>query len=82
MNWLEKKVAGMVLRRKLGGYMTGWKTWLGGLALILSGAGVLIVGVTDNFDMDKITQGAGMIGAGFAAIGIGHKIDRTIPSGK
>ena len=79
MNWAEKKLAGFVLRRKLGGYMKGYKTWLGGIALILSGAGLLIVGVTDNFDMDKIAQGAAMIGQGFAVIGIGHKIEKAAP---
>ena len=77
VNWFEKTLTGAVLRRKFGAQMKGWKTWLGGLALVLSGAGVAVVGVTQDFDMDKVTQGLAMIGAGFAAWGIGHKIEKA-----
>ena len=60
--------------------MTGWKTKLGGLALILSGLGLGLVGISEGFDMDKLVQAGAMIGAGFTALGIGHKIEKA--SGK
>lgn len=60
--------------------MTGWKTKLGGLALIFSGLALGIVGVTEGFNMEKIAQGGALIGSGLAAWGIGHKIEKA--SGK
>lgn len=58
-------------------WMSGWKTWAGGIALILSGAALGIVGVTQDFDMTKMAAGVAMIGKGLADIGIGHKIEKA-----
>ena len=61
--------------------MTGWKTWVGGIGLILSGAGAILVSF--NFETmtfgEGLNQGLAMIGAGFAALGIGHKIEKSAP---
>ena len=58
--------------------MTGWKTKAGGIGLILSGAGSVIGGfVADPMNGDMIIAGIGLIGAGFAALGIGHKIEKA-----
>lgn len=59
--------------------MTGWKTWAGGIGLILTGAGTILT----SFDFETMTFGPGLneglalIGTGFAALGIGHKIEKA-----
>lgn len=73
--------------------MDGKKTYFGGAVLMLLGLGKIIIGtagIIGNMypdlgapvmDIDAcsnaITEGAGMIGAGLAAIGIGHKVAKT-----
>lgn len=68
--------------------MKGWKTWAGGLVLILPGlaeilfgAGILINEVVNGtFSTDAgighIKTGSLGVGAGLAAIGVGHKIEK------
>ena len=59
------------------GIMRGWKTWAGGVALIAGGLALIATEVSaGTFEWPKISEGLAMIGAGFAAIGIGHKIER------
>ncbi len=73
--------------------MNGYKTYFGGGVLMLLGIGKIIIGAVGvvgqmypdvgapAMDMDAITvtfqTGAGMFGAGLAAIGIGHKVEKT-----
>ena len=66
--------------------LDGWKTYLGGIGFMLSGAGMLIA------DAVKIETGADAIAfisaipahpgtasflAGFTAVGIGHKVEKA-----
>lgn len=60
--------------------MTGWKTWVGGIGGILAGLALIADGVVNNFDFSKISQGVLAVSAGFAAIGIGHKIEKAAAS--
>ena len=54
--------------------MKGWKTWVGGIGLIATGVGSIAAEVVnDTYDMPTILKGCALIGAGFAAIGLGHK---------
>ena len=59
--------------------MQGWKTWVAGIGFIATGIGTVISGIdfeTWVFDGDKLTEGVGLIFAGFAAVGIGHKLEK------
>jgi hypothetical protein len=56
--------------------MTGWKTKLGGVSMILTGLGLVIKGVVET-EGDSITEGISLLGMGFAALGIGHKIEKA-----
>lgn len=56
--------------------MKGWKTWVGGIGVIAGGIAIGTHGVLNNFDLDEITKAIALISAGFAAIGIGHKIEK------
>lgn len=59
--------------------MQGWKTWVGGIGFICTGVGTIISAVnfeTWVFDGDQLTTGVGMVFAGFAAIGLGHKVEK------
>jgi hypothetical protein len=59
--------------------MTGWKTKYGGAVVIVTGLGICMTAISfDPFAVDgeKITAGVGMIGAGLATLGIGHKIEK------
>lgn len=58
--------------------MQGWKTWAGGLSLILAGIGEILGSVdfeTWTFS-DRLNAGILMIGNGLALIGIGHKVEK------
>lgn len=72
--------------------LDGKKTYFGGAVLMLLGAGKIItglVGIVGNMYPDiappvdietcttAIQTGAGMFGAGLAAIGIGHKVEKN-----
>lgn len=58
--------------------MTGWKTKLGGIGLILTGLSMIIAAVSgDHFDVTKIQEGAMTAMSGFAVLGIGHKIEKS-----
>ena len=51
--------------------MTGWKTWLAGLGSIIWGIAGFIAGVHDIETM------VAFILSGLAALGIGHKIEKS-----
>ena len=87
--WLRQRlVLGRIkkLLQKLGlpegaivGFMTGWKTWAGGLSLIGAGIATIFATVSSGeFNMDEIAKGLGMLGAGLSAIGLGHKIEKAV----
>lgn len=57
--------------------MTGWKSKLGGIGAILTGAAMIVSGILDNFNLDTITKGALAIAAGFSVIGVAHKIEKA-----
>ena len=56
--------------------MKGWKTKLGGVSMIRTGLGLAIKGLVEG-EGDSITEGISLLGMGFAAIGIGHKIEKA-----
>lgn len=61
--------------------MTGYKTWIGGLTLILGGASNVLSGIDwETFTIGDATlfnSGIFMVGNGFAALGIGHKVEKA-----
>jgi hypothetical protein len=58
--------------------MGGWKTWVGGLGIIFSGLSLAMAGVvSDPMNFDHVMQGLALAGTGLAAIGIGHKIEKS-----
>jgi uncharacterized membrane protein YczE len=73
--------------------MDGYKTYFGGAVLMLLGLCKILLGVAGvvgqmypdvgapAMDMDAVNTtfqtGAGMFGAGLAAIGIGHKVEKA-----
>ena len=69
--------------------MGGWKTWVGGIGIIASGVGLITATiVAEKFELAElaagmalISKGVGIIAAGFAAIGLGHKLEKG-PNGK
>jgi len=56
--------------------MKGWKTWSGGIGLVLTGVGIILKGLSEG-TFDGMTEGIGFISSGFAVIGIGHKIEKA-----
>lgn len=56
--------------------MTGWKTKVGGIGMILTGAGMVASGLVDG-DFERIVEGITLAAAGFATLGIGHKIEKA-----
>lgn len=59
--------------------MKGWKTWIAGLGAIATGIGEIVAGlISDPFDSQKIVEGFTIISGGFAVIGIGHKIEKSL----
>jgi hypothetical protein len=58
--------------------MTGWKTWAAGIASMCSGVGLIITGIlADPLDANMIAEGWGLVIAGLAIVGIGHKIEKS-----
>ena len=57
--------------------MTGWKTWVAGIGSMVAGVGTIISALGSDMPAgDGISSGIGMIVAGLAVIGIGHKIEK------
>ena len=63
--------------------MSGYKTWIGGLGLIASGAGTVLTGILPalsgdlaGVDWPTVQAGIAMMGLGFSAIGLGHKMEK------
>jgi hypothetical protein len=86
--WLKRKLiqrgyrqAMKALLEKLGLDMGGWKTWTGGIGMILSGAAMIVGGIGDSLDVDAITKGVALIAAGIAALGVGHKVEKAANAG-
>ena len=57
--------------------MTGWKSKLGGIGGILTGAAMIVSGVLDNFNLDTIQKGALILFGGFSVLGVAHKIEKA-----
>jgi hypothetical protein len=60
--------------------ISGWKTLLGGIGAILTGAATVFDAVTLEplaVDPEKLKAGISLISGGFIAIGLGHKIDKS-----
>lgn len=77
LNWLEK----LIVKRLVNSLakeieMRGWKTKLGGIAVILSGLAYAINGLLTN-DFTAMLQGFAAAGGGLGAIGLGHKVDKN-----
>ena len=60
--------------------MGGYKTWLGGLSLILPGVLQALTMAQTGYDFNTLQQSLMMIGAGLSAIGIGHKVEKSTVS--
>jgi len=76
---MEKLITGIVniLPNILGKVLPeGTKTKAGGVGLILSGAGAIVVGVTGGESPISIEAGVTMILIGLTALGLYDKIDR------
>jgi len=56
--------------------LTGYKTKLGAAGLILTGLARIANSLSEGFNWSEISEGIGIVAAGFAAWGIGHKIER------
>ena len=58
--------------------MGGWKTWTGGIGMILSGGALIATALaSDPVDFVKVAEGIALISAGLAAIGVGFKIEKN-----
>lgn len=57
--------------------MTGWKSKLGGIGGILTGAAMIVAGVLDNLNIDTIIKGVLTVSGGFSVLGIAHKIEKA-----
>jgi len=60
--------------------ISGWKTLSAGATLILTGLVEIISGLSglpETIDWEAIKEGATLFGSGLAAIGIGHKVDKS-----
>ena len=65
-------------KRNTEAFMKGWKTLAGGIGLIASGIGLIAKEIVEGtFNYEAIMNGVSLIGAGFAAIGLGHKIQKN-----
>jgi hypothetical protein len=56
--------------------MRGWKTWAGGIGMIVSGVGTLLMAFTGQADAD-LQSALSLITGGLAVIGLGHKIEKA-----
>ena len=57
--------------------MKGWKTWTGAIGVFAGGVVMLASGVTaEPFNPDQVWQGIVVCAGAFAAVGIGHKIEK------
>ena len=57
--------------------LTGYKTKLGAAGLVLTGLARIAQTLSEGgFNWPEISEGIGLVAAGFAAWGIGHKIER------
>ena len=75
MNFFELIIF-KLFRKKVMNMMGGWKSWVGGIGLIVLGIGQIITGFTNN-DFDTVKLGFASVSAGFVALGIAHKIEKT-----
>ena len=58
--------------------MSGWKSKVAGVGAMLTGLGMMIVGVLkDTIDMDAIKTGWEMLLGGLAVLGIAHKVEKA-----
>ena len=64
--------------------MGGYKTWVAGFGLIATGAGMVLSAILPalggdlvGVDWPTVQSGIAMMGAGLAAIGLGHKIEKA-----
>ncbi len=55
--------------------MKGWKTWVGGIGMILVGIGNLALSLAGQGEAD-VQTGLTLITSGFAVLGIGHKLEK------
>jgi hypothetical protein len=59
--------------------LDGYRSYLGGAAMLFTGAGLLVNEVsTGVFDADTTTKALGLMGAGLAVIGHAGKQDKII----
>lgn len=57
--------------------MTGWKTILGGIGIILGGLAALLTALLSTpFDYHSVLNAVLTVFGGLAVIGLGHKLDK------
>ena len=74
MNWFER----FILKRLfnyVAGKLDGYKTYLGGAAVILGGFGFIAHGLSAG-NYDEAVAGFIAVGKGLQDIGIGHKLEK------
>jgi hypothetical protein len=58
--------------------LSGWKTWLGVISAVLGGIGLMAHGAAgDKINVDELMAGLAMLSGAFAALGIGHKVEKA-----
>lgn len=77
MNWIEKKVFVYYAIKIMGGFnMGGWKTWASAIGFWATGVAVLTNCIVTQ-DYSHLPEAIVAISAGFGAVGLGHKIEKT-----
>ena len=59
-------------------WLDGWKTYIAGVGLMLTGAGMMAAAATKEggFNFNDMSDGIKMFLAGLATVGIGHKLEK------
>lgn len=58
--------------------MKGWKTWVGAIGVFAGGVVMVASGlVAEPIDPTAVWQGGTICAGAFAAVGIGHKIEKN-----
>ncbi len=58
--------------------MKGWKTWIGAGGVFAGGVVMIATGLTaETINPDQVWNGIVVCAGSFAAVGIGHKIEKN-----
>ena len=59
------------------GFLTGWKTYLGGITIIVAALSCVLNQLSSG-DVTHLTDCIARAGEGLAAVGLGHKLQRLL----